>query len=115
MNYFIAKLASWIALGGTAALLIGCATTERDVARSIDFTPQIIQQSSDLIGADPDLSRQAIVIDGFHGAMRLKGEVKTPEQRTRAEKILWAVTGVQSVKNELKIVAIPGSSKPVYQ
>jgi hypothetical protein len=96
-------------LGGTLTMVLtlalaGCATSEQKAASNIDFTPQIIQQASDLIAADRELSRFPIVVDGFHGDMRLKGEVASDAQKSRAERMVWTARGVRSVKNDLDVM-----------
>jgi osmotically-inducible protein OsmY len=85
----------------------GCATSEREAAERLDFTSQIISQSSDLIAADGELGKFPITVDGFKGAMRLKGKVATEAQKTRAGKIVWAFRGVKSVENHLEVA--PGT------
>ncbi len=100
MKTFLAHLGAWfslILLCGAA----GCATSERKAAKEIDMTPAIVQEASTLLAADRELSRFPIVVDGFHGNMRLKGRVATQAQKSRAEKIVWAVRGVKSVENDL--------------
>jgi osmotically-inducible protein OsmY len=110
MNKVLIAILSTLAVGYTP-FLTGCASSERTVARQIDFTPEIIRQSSDLLAADPDLSRFGIRVDGFKGDMWLRGQVQTPTQRARAEKIVWAVTGVRSVKNEIKLAPANETAK----
>jgi osmotically-inducible protein OsmY len=82
---------------------LGCATSERNAAKRLDMTPAIVQEASNLLAADQELSRYPIVVDGFRGNMRLKGQVTTPAQKARAEKLLWAVRGVKSVENDLQL------------
>jgi osmotically-inducible protein OsmY len=81
----------------------GCASTEWQAAKRLDTTPAIVQQASNLLGADPELSRFPIVVEGFKGDMRLRGQVATPAQKERAAKMVWAVRGVKSVENDLKV------------
>jgi osmotically-inducible protein OsmY len=88
-----------LALGWTC----GCAISEREAAKKLDRTQEVIQQASSLYAADKELSRYPIVVDGFRNAMRLKGQVGSEAQKLRAERILWAVPGVQSVDNQLQI------------
>jgi hypothetical protein len=89
------------------AASLGCASSERAAVRKLDLTPDAIQQASALLAADPELGRFPILVDGFKGDMRLKGQVSTPVQKARAEKMLWAVRGVKSVNNEIQVGAAP--------
>lgn len=91
-----------ILLSGVISLT-GCALSERKAAEQVDYTPVIIQQSTDLLAADRELGRFQIVVDGFKGAMRLRGGVNTPAQKERAAKIVWTSKGVRSVDNELQV------------
>ena len=81
----------------------GCSTSERQVAKHLDTTPQIIQEASRFLADDKELKRFPIQVDGFKGAMRLKGEVATEEQKKRAAMLVWAVRGVKSVENRLEV------------
>ena len=102
MKYFPAKLRVFLSCAFVSACL-GCVTSERDAAKNLDTTTDVIQQASNLIAADPELSRFPIVVDGFKNAMRLKGQVAILAQKTRAEKLLWSVRGVKSVENDLQV------------
>ena len=86
-----------------ALLLSACAVSEQKAARRLDMTHDAIEQASNLFASDPELSRFSIAVDGFKGAMRLKGQVQTDTQKIRAEKMLWAVRGVRSVQNDLEV------------
>jgi osmotically-inducible protein OsmY len=102
MKYLPAKMRLFLSCAFVSACL-GCATSERDAAKNLDTTTEVIQQASNLFAADPELGRLPIVVDGFKGAMRLKGKVATPAQKARAEKLLWSVRGVKSVENDLGV------------
>ena len=103
MQRFQLQLAS--VLSACALLgLCGCVASERNVARRIDPTCQITQQATALFARDPEFSRMPIVIDGFKGDMRLKGQVETPAQKVRAGRLLWGVREVRSVENDLEVV-----------
>jgi hypothetical protein len=102
MKRLLAKL-PWVASLSATVLLCACATSERQAAKQLDPTCEIVQQASNLFAGDKELSRFPIVVDGFKGAMRLKGHVETQAQKTRAEKIVWALKGVKSVQNELQL------------
>ena len=102
MNKILARMTSGAAL--TVLLsLTACCTTEQKAAKQLDPTFDIINQSTALIAADPDLRRYHIEVDGFKGDMRLKGQVATTAQKQRAEKLVWASKGVKSVENDLEV------------
>jgi osmotically-inducible protein OsmY len=82
----------------------GCATSKREAAQNINWTDQIIRQSSALLAADPDLGRYPIVVDGFHNHMVVKGQVATEAERQRAWRIVWAIPGVESVENIIDVI-----------
>ncbi len=84
----------------------GCGGNERKAAQRIDFTFEATRQASNLFATDPQLRSLPIVVDGFKGDMRLKGQVQTPDQKLRAEKLLWSVRGVRSVKNDLDVIPL---------
>ena len=92
--------------------LAGCASSERKIAKTIDSTPQIERQASDLIAADSELKRCSVTVDGFKGMMRVKGTVRTEAQKKRAEKLVWAIQGVKSVENDLHVQAQAAAKQP---
>src|SRR6187200_1380318 len=85
----------------SVVLISGCAANERKIAKRIDPTQEILQDVSKLFAVDSELRDLPIVVDGFKGAMRLKGQVQTEAQKVRAEKLVWAADGVRSVRNDL--------------
>jgi len=87
---------------------VSCVTSERDAAKHLDMTSSIVREASNLLSADQELRRFPIEVDGFRGVMRLKGQVATPAQRTRAERMVWAVRGVKSVENDLNVTMAAG-------
>jgi len=102
MQRFQLQLAS--VLSACALLgMCGCVANARKAARQIDPTCQITQQATALFARDPEFGRMPIVIDGFKGDMRLKGQVETPAQKVRAGRLLWGVPEVRSVKNDLEV------------
>ncbi|MFO1499531.1 MAG: BON domain-containing protein [Verrucomicrobiota bacterium] len=102
MKLFTARMAGLL-LFLLSPFLSGCVTTERDVLASQDLTSEIIRQGTDLYMADKELSRAQIDLDGFHGAMRLRGQVATATLKERAAQIVWALRGVRSVQNDLTV------------
>jgi hypothetical protein len=97
----------WLLLLGVAMGSPGCVLPEREVAKRIDTTPEIVRQASQLLAGDPELGRFPIVVDGFKNDMRLKGQVATAAQKERAARMVWAVRGVRSVENDLRVGAAP--------
>ncbi len=102
----------WLLLTGVAIGSSGCVLPEREVAKRIDMTPEIVRQASQLLAADPELGRFPIVVDGFKNDMRVKGHVATAAQKERAARIVWAVRGVRSVENDLQVDAQVGGASP---
>ena len=77
--------------------------TEQEARAKIDYTPRIIQQSMDLLAADPELSHYPITVDGFKNDMWVRGEVATEAQRERAARLVWTARGVRSVDNQIVV------------
>jgi osmotically-inducible protein OsmY len=67
---------------------------------SDDFLVDTIRQK---LAADQVVKGGAIVVDVKEGQVRLSGTVEEDRQKTKAEKIAKKVTGVKSVKNDIKI------------
>lgn len=97
---------------GLAMLLSACVTSEREARERLDLTGEIIQQANSLFAADKTLSQHPVAVDGFKGNMRLKGRVATETDRSRAEKIVWALRGVKSVQNDLTVGGDPTVKTP---
>lgn len=55
--------------------------------------------------AEPGIRAFVINVDTYNGAVSLKGNVKTGQQRATAERLARKVKGVKSVKNELAVKA----------
>jgi len=51
----------------------------------------------------PELSSLKINVDSAGGVVTLRGQVKTNDEKQRAERVASAVTGVQSVRNDLVV------------
>ena len=98
-----------IAIIALVTTLSGCAMSERQALQRLDLTHEVIRQGSNLLSTDPELGRFPIEVDGFKGDMRLKGEVATAAQKSRAERILWSVKGVRSVDNKIQVQGNPGA------
>jgi hypothetical protein len=109
---FRAFFANFLAVVIGAGFGAGCVTSERKAARSIDHTDEIIKQASAIITNDKELKNFPIVVDGFHNNMWVKGDVATAAQKSRVEKIVWAVPGVRSVENNLNIVSPGPTARP---
>lgn len=55
--------------------------------------------------ATDNLSESTINVDVTNDVVTLKGTVKTPAEKTKAEEVAKGIEGVKSVKNELKVDA----------
>lgn len=56
---------------------------------------------------DPDIKARTITVVTLNGIVTLTGDVKTPEERTRAAEIAAGVDGVRNVANNLTIAGAP--------
>ena len=67
---------------------------------SDDFLIDTIRQK---LAADAVVKGGAIVVDVKSGAVTLSGTVEEDKQKNKAEKIAKKVSGVKTVKNDIKI------------
>jgi hyperosmotically inducible protein len=67
---------------------------------SDDYLVDSIRQK---LAADPVVKGGAINVDVKDGAVVLSGTVEEDKQKVKAEKIAKKVTGVKTVKNDIKI------------
>jgi len=60
---------------------------------------------------DPGLSVLKVEVNTVRGEVTLSGSVDNEAARTRAGQLAAAISGVQKVRNELQVVAVPGKTK----
>jgi len=96
-----------------AALLIAlflfqfAAVAAKDPAKITDDT--ITDQVRLKLASDPDVKGGALDVTVKDGAVTLSGQVETPKQREKAEKLTHKVKGVKSVVNKIEIkTQVPG-------
>jgi osmotically-inducible protein OsmY len=65
---------------------------------------QIYDQVRRRLAADRDVKGGGIDVDVKDGVVTLRGKVREPRQKTRAERIAHKVKGVTQVVNELQVV-----------
>jgi hyperosmotically inducible protein len=61
--------------------------------------------------AAPEVSGLAVDVDTSGNVVTLRGTVKTPEQRQRAEQVARGVEGVREVRNELEVERAPTTTR----
>lgn len=65
----------------------------------------LFTQARGALNADADLKAANIVIEVKEGVLTLSGTVASAAQKSRAEQLARAVSGVRSVKNQLRVSA----------
>jgi hyperosmotically inducible periplasmic protein len=80
------------------AFLAGCAPTETRTSTGeyIDDTA-ITARVKTALTTDADVKARNISVETFRGTVQLSGFVDTPEQRRRAEDLIWGIEGVRAV------------------
>jgi osmotically-inducible protein OsmY len=92
-------------VAGFGALQIqGCAPTEtrRSSGETMDDAGITARVKTALL-EDKDVSGLAVNVDTYRGVVLLQGFVDNETQRSKAGSIAQQVSGVQSVKNDLRI------------
>ena len=86
-----------------SVVLAGCATHSTALMESAPApdSPTIEARVSRLCGADAALKKFKILVNTFQGTVMLDGVVDTEEQRQQATKLVWTVSGVRGVENNL--------------
>jgi hyperosmotically inducible protein len=100
-------LRNLIAVAGTAlilGMLPACAGTGQKVGTAVDDTT-ITTKVKTALAADRDVSATRVHVETKQGEVRLSGNVKSQEERSRAEQIARNVNGVTTVNNELTVGA----------
>jgi hyperosmotically inducible periplasmic protein len=97
----IAMLTMAVAFGGT---LTGCAgdSTHRSTAAAAD-DGYISTKVKTAILADEGLKGNDVKVETYRGIVQLSGFVDNAEQASRAVSIAEKVSGVKSVKNDMRI------------
>jgi hyperosmotically inducible protein len=83
-------------------LLPGCAGTGEKIGTALDDTA-ITTKVKTALAADRDVSALRVHVETKQGEVWLSGNVKSQEERQRAEMIARNVNGVQTVNNQLTV------------
>ncbi len=105
MKKFITSLLAVLSLATTPLLLSsGCAgtTTRESTGEYVDDTALTAKVKAELI-RDPVVKARQVDVTTFKGTVQLSGFVDTEEQKARAAELARAVTGVETVKNNIVI------------
>lgn len=91
-------------------LMAGCAgsPTKESTGEYIDDATISAKVKAKLF-QDPDVSGFAVQVETFKGQVQLSGFVNTPQQKLKAEKLAWGVSGVRSVSNDLIVKGAGGA------
>ena len=97
-------LRATLAAALAAALLAACAgsPTKESTGEIIDDSVITTKVKSGLL-ADKTVSTLDVSVETFKGRVLLAGFVKSTDERQRAEKIAWSVTGVREVSNKIVV------------
>lgn len=93
----VAVLGAALVLGG---FLSGCAGTGERVGTVVDDTT-ITTKVKSAFAADPDVSAMRVSVKTVNGRVNLTGQVKSHDEKRKAERVARNVSGVNSVNNEL--------------
>jgi hyperosmotically inducible periplasmic protein len=103
-------LASGMLLSGCAAVVVGGAAATGYYLGKDDRSADVIAKDASLTAevksrliGEPGIRSGQINVDTYEGVVTLRGEVATEAQGATVEKIARSVSGVKSVKTELKI------------
>jgi len=101
-------VAAGLGLGGCVAAVIGNAPDSGTAAdprarSSADADRALSAAVSARLGANPGLSRAAIMVSALDGTVTLRGRVGSEALRASAERMARAVAGVVSVQNQLQV------------
>jgi osmotically-inducible protein OsmY len=108
MNNFKKSIAAplvSIILGATLLTAVGCSSTktQEGTGEYVDDTV-ITSKVKSLILKDADFKTSTEVnVETFKGVVQLSGFVSTPAQQAKAVTIASSVSGVKSVKNDIRI------------
>lgn len=65
----------------------------------------LFTQARGALSADSELKSSNIVVDVKNGSATLSGTVANAEQKSRAEQLVRALSGITAVKNQLNVSA----------
>jgi hyperosmotically inducible protein len=118
MKRVVAGFAALVVVGTPAAVLAQGATEQKaeraadnigDRAKSLTKDAWLVGRTKIALYADERVSGSAVNVDAKNGVVTLHGTVANAEAKNAAEAIAKGIEGVASVKNNLGVVANPGS------
>ena len=95
----IAVLGAALMLGGA---LGGCAGTGEKTGVAVDDTA-ITTKVKSAFATDKEVSAMAVHVKTTNGRVQLTGQVKSLEEKRKAEEVARRVSGVHSVENDLVV------------
>ncbi|TAK62212.1 BON domain-containing protein, partial [Methylobacter sp.] len=91
-------------LAMTLITVTGCASTKTQEATGEYFDDSVITgKINALMVGDPALKAREVNVDTFKGVVQLSGFVNTRIESEKAAALARSVTGVKSVKNDIRI------------
>lgn len=92
------------AVAATALLTTGCAVTrdQQSVGAYVDDAAITTAVKARFID-NKSVDASAISVETLNGTVMLSGFAKSSSEKTVAESLVWKVSGVKSVKNEIAI------------
>jgi osmotically-inducible protein OsmY len=86
-----------------AALAVGCTGLgEKSAGQTVDDAA-IVTKAKAAFAADPVVRAMNIHVDSYKGEVQLSGLAKSPEEARRAEELVRKLSGVHSVKNDIRL------------
>ena len=95
----IAVLSAALMLGGVFG---GCAGTGEKMGTAVDDSA-ITTKVKSAFATDKEVSAMAVHVKTTNGRVQLTGNVKSYEEKRKAEQVARGVSGVQSVENDLVV------------
>jgi len=97
----VAVLGAALMLGG---VLGGCAGTGEKVGTAVDDSTITTKVKSEF-ATNKDVSAMAVHVKTTNGVVQLSGEVKSYDEKRKAEEVARRVSGVRSVENDLTVAS----------
>jgi osmotically-inducible protein OsmY len=96
------------AVVGTSGRVLNELTVEGLTSRSADdFDGQITDRLDEILDSDAVLRERDVNVEVTNGMVAITGEVRTAEEKSRAEQLVRAAPGVKDVANGLQIRSEP--------
>ena len=95
----VTVLGAALMLGG---VLGGCADTGHKMGAAVDDAA-ITTKVKSAFATDKDVSATAVHVKTTNGRVQLTGQVKSYDEKRKAEDVARRVAGVQSVENDLEV------------